>query len=36
MTEWLCDAHLIYKVVAGSQAYGLDSPNSDLDAIPFK
>jgi predicted nucleotidyltransferase len=31
MAEPIEDAFLIYKVVAGSRAYGLDSPGSDLD-----
>jgi hypothetical protein len=31
MAEPIGDTFLIYKVVAGSRAYGLDSPGSDLD-----
>ena len=31
MTEPFWETNLIYKVVAGSQAYGLDTPDSDLD-----
>lgn len=31
MTEPFWETNLIYKVVAGSQAYGLDTPGSDLD-----
>jgi predicted nucleotidyltransferase len=31
MDEPFWETHLIYKVVAGSQAYGLDRPESDLD-----